>query len=138
MASCLPRAATTSARSLGNVEASSAVSIAPMRSIVPWARSGTGDSGFLVRSSRMAPRQDPGWKSRYAIDSAYIPKDRYLSREFFELEMERLWPHVWQIACRADQVARPGDYLEYVIGDQSILVVHGDDGRLRAFHNACR
>ena len=32
----------------------------------------------------------------------------------------------------------PGDYLEYTIGDQSVLVVHGDDGQLRAFHNACR
>jgi len=86
----------------------------------------------------MAANPDPRWTSRYAIDKSFIPKDRYVSREFFDMEMERLWPHVWQIACRADRVAKPGDYLEYVIGDQSILVVHGTDGRLRAFHNACR
>ncbi len=85
----------------------------------------------------MADR-DPRWSSRYALEKSFIPKDRYLSREFLEMELDRLWPRVWQIAGRADRVAQPGDYLEYTIGDQSILVVHGEDGQLRAFHNACR
>jgi len=86
----------------------------------------------------MSANRDARWSSQYALEKAFIPKGRYLSREFFDMEMERLWPRVWQIAGRADRVARPGDYLEYTIGDQSILVVHGDDGQLRAFHNACR
>ncbi|MBV8559199.1 MAG: Rieske (2Fe-2S) protein, partial [Acidimicrobiia bacterium] len=66
-----------------------------------------------------------------------IPKERYISREFLDLEMERLWPHVWQVACREEEIARPGDYVEYVIGDQSILVVRGSDGNLGAYYNAC-
>jgi phenylpropionate dioxygenase-like ring-hydroxylating dioxygenase large terminal subunit len=66
-----------------------------------------------------------------------IPKERYISREFVDLEMERLWPRVWQIACREEEVPRPGDYLEYVIGDQSILVVRGTDGSIGAYYNAC-
>ena len=28
----------------------------------------------------------------------FIPKERYVSQEFFDLEMERLWPRVWQMA----------------------------------------
>ena len=66
-----------------------------------------------------------------------IPKERYISREFVDLEMERLWPRVWQIACREEELPRPGDYVEYVIGDQSILVVRGADGNVGAYHNAC-
>ena len=66
-----------------------------------------------------------------------IPKERYISREFVDLEIERLWPRVWQIACREEEVPRPGDYVEYVIGDQSIFVVRGADGSLGAYYNAC-
>jgi phenylpropionate dioxygenase-like ring-hydroxylating dioxygenase large terminal subunit len=42
------------------------------------------------------------------------------------------------MACRQEEVPNPGDYYEYVIGTQSFLVVRGDDGVLRAFHNSCR
>jgi len=67
----------------------------------------------------------------------FVPKERYVSPAFLELEMERLWSRVWQIACREEEVAGPGDFVEYGIGDQSILVVRTDDGRLAAHHNAC-
>jgi phenylpropionate dioxygenase-like ring-hydroxylating dioxygenase large terminal subunit len=70
-------------------------------------------------------------------DDGFIPKDRYTSRAFVELEMERLWPFTWQIACREEEVPAPGDYVEYAIGDQSVLVVRGDDREVHAFHNAC-
>ena len=56
-----------------------------------------------------------------------------------DLELERLWPRVWQIACREEELAAPGDFVEYAIGDQSILVVRGDDGddRARSTTRAC-
>ena len=66
-----------------------------------------------------------------------VPGARYTSREFFDLEMERLWPRVWQIACREEEIPDPGDFLEYTIGDQSILVVRQDADTITAFYNAC-
>lgn len=80
-----------------------------------------------------------------------VPKERYVSGVFAELEMERLWPRVWQVACRAEEIPEVGDYVEYLIGDQSILVVRSTDGSarnsasdaanpvqgIRAFHNTC-
>ena len=66
-----------------------------------------------------------------------IPKERYVSRDFFDLEMERLWPRVWQMACREEEVPRVGDFLEYVIGDQSILVTRSGTDTIRAFYNSC-
>ncbi|MCV7199116.1 aromatic ring-hydroxylating oxygenase subunit alpha [Mycobacterium angelicum] len=67
-----------------------------------------------------------------------VPAERYYSAEFAALETERLWPKVWQIACMADHVAKPGDYFEYRCGPYGVLIVHGDDGVLRAFQNVCR
>jgi choline monooxygenase len=67
-----------------------------------------------------------------------IPTYRYTSADFARLETDRLWPHVWQLACTLDQVANPGDWYEYRLARYSVLIVRGDDGRLRAFQNACR
>ncbi len=66
-----------------------------------------------------------------------VPVTRYTSRAFYELEMERLWPHVWQMACREEEIPNVGDYLIYEIGQFSIIVVRTSDG-LKAHHNVCR
>lgn len=63
---------------------------------------------------------------------------RYTSPAFARQEAERLWKQVWQMACRAEDIPAPGDYVEYTVGDQSYLVVRGDDGAIRAFANVCR
>jgi nitrite reductase/ring-hydroxylating ferredoxin subunit len=66
-----------------------------------------------------------------------VPGARYTSQEFFDLEMERLWPRVWQVACREEEIPNTGDFLEYKIGDQSILVVRSEAETITAFFNAC-
>ncbi|HET7653545.1 MAG TPA: Rieske 2Fe-2S domain-containing protein, partial [Acidimicrobiales bacterium] len=67
-----------------------------------------------------------------------IPKQRYYDPEFFALEAERLWPRVWQMACRLEEIPNPGDFAEYEILDQSVVVVRQADLSVRAFENACR
>jgi phenylpropionate dioxygenase-like ring-hydroxylating dioxygenase large terminal subunit len=62
---------------------------------------------------------------------------RYTTREYANLEMERLWPQVWQIACREEEVPNAGDYFEYVLGNQSILVVRTRTDVLKAYFNNC-
>lgn len=75
----------------------------------------------------------------FAIDDPlFVPRERYLDRRFFELEKERLWPRAWQMACRLEEIPEPGDFVEYEICDQSILVVRQDDRSVKAFYNACR
>ncbi|OBK22832.1 (2Fe-2S)-binding protein [Mycobacterium asiaticum] len=67
-----------------------------------------------------------------------VPAERYYSAEFAALEIDRMWPKVWQIACMVDHVAEAGDYFEYRCGPYGVLIVRGDDGVLRAFQNVCR
>ena len=71
------------------------------------------------------------------IDPQRIPSRRYYDEEFYRLECERLWPHVWQMACRVEQLPQVGDWIEYSNLGQSVIVVRSKDG-IRAFHNACR
>jgi phenylpropionate dioxygenase-like ring-hydroxylating dioxygenase large terminal subunit len=67
-----------------------------------------------------------------------VPKERYFDSHFYEMEVERLWPRVWQMACRLEEIPAPRDFVEYEILDQSVIVVRTEDLAVRAFHNACR
>ena len=71
-------------------------------------------------------------------DSLHVPAERYYSREFFDLENEKLWPHVWQMAAREEEIPEPGDYVEYEIANQSLLIIRQTDGSVKALNNACR
>jgi phenylpropionate dioxygenase-like ring-hydroxylating dioxygenase large terminal subunit len=68
---------------------------------------------------------------------APIDAARYTSQAFHDLEAGRLWPRVWQLACREEQVLNVGDCFVYEITGRSVLVVRGHDQKLRAFYNAC-
>jgi len=81
-----------------------------------------------------ASDRNPEWE----LSPTFIPKQRYLSPEFAKLEAEYLWPRVWQVACREDEVEGVGDFVEYTIGDESILVVRNGPNELKAFFNSCR
>jgi phenylpropionate dioxygenase-like ring-hydroxylating dioxygenase large terminal subunit len=66
-----------------------------------------------------------------------IPAKRYYDEGFFELERQKLWPHVWQMAARLEEIPEVGDYVEYRILDKSVIVVRTKTG-VKAFHNVCR
>ena len=67
-----------------------------------------------------------------------VTTDRYTSPDYHERERELLWMRVWQVAGRADELAKAGDLKEYRIFDQSYVIVRGNDGKIRGFVNACR
>ncbi len=77
------------------------------------------------------------WQSWSFIDDADVPVSRYTSREFHEIEKEKLWKRVWQMACREDDIPNVGDTLVYDICDMSILVVRSAPEKIQAFWNVC-
>jgi carnitine monooxygenase subunit len=70
-------------------------------------------------------------------DPERIPSKRYYDEAFYRAETEKLWPHVWQMACRLEQIQHVGDWIEYSHLGKSVIVVRTKDG-VKAFHNACR
>jgi phenylpropionate dioxygenase-like ring-hydroxylating dioxygenase large terminal subunit len=67
-----------------------------------------------------------------------IPGGRYTSDEFWELEQTKLWPRVWAMACRADEVAKPGDYKRFDDLGVPLVIVRSTTGDLRAYYNTCQ
>lgn len=70
-------------------------------------------------------------------DPERIPAARYFDEAFYQLECERLWPHIWQMACRLEQIPAVGDWVEYTNLGKSVIIVRAEEG-VKAFHNACR
>jgi phenylpropionate dioxygenase-like ring-hydroxylating dioxygenase large terminal subunit len=67
-----------------------------------------------------------------------INPERYYSREFAQQEWEKIWTKTWQIAgCKA-QIQKPGDYITFDLGRETIFCVMGDDHQVRAFYNVCQ
>jgi phenylpropionate dioxygenase-like ring-hydroxylating dioxygenase large terminal subunit len=75
----------------------------------------------------------------YAIEvTDRVPKERYYDPDFYAMEAELVWPRVWQMACRLEEIPEVGDFAEYRILDQSVIVVRAEDGGVRALQNVCR
>ena len=66
-----------------------------------------------------------------------IPVKRYVSRRSHELEKERLWGRVWQLAAHEDDFRGVGDVVPYDIADKSYLVVRTGEDEYKAYVNAC-
>ncbi|VVS98920.1 2Fe-2S ferredoxin [Sphingomonas sp. EC-HK361] len=76
-----------------------------------------------------APDPDADWS---------LPGWLYTDAEYFAVECDRVIRPSWQIVCHESDLPNPGDWrtIEYL--GESLVVLRGDDGALRAFHNVCR
>lgn len=73
-----------------------------------------------------------------AIRDDFIPAENYLSPALVRLEKARLWPKVWQMACRVEEIPKVGDFVNYKICDDSILVTRTAPDRIQAHYNVCQ
>ncbi len=74
-----------------------------------------------------------------AVDEATsLPAWLYTDPEFFEVEKEAIFRPSWQIVCHLNDVPNPGDFHTFDFIGEMIVVVRGNDDKVRAFHNVCR
>jgi phenylpropionate dioxygenase-like ring-hydroxylating dioxygenase large terminal subunit len=71
------------------------------------------------------------------LDLSDVPAERYFSRQVHELEKQRIWARVWQLACREEAIPEVGDTEVYDIAEISILVVRVGPDEIKAYYNAC-
>ncbi|MBA4090460.1 MAG: aromatic ring-hydroxylating dioxygenase subunit alpha [Sphingobium sp.] len=72
---------------------------------------------------------DAGWS---------LPAWTYSDPEFFAVEVERIFRPAWQIVCHQSDIPTPGDFHTLDMIGESVIVIRGDDGTVRAFTNVCR
>jgi choline monooxygenase len=67
-----------------------------------------------------------------------IPAPWYRDPRIAELERDRVFGAFWLVVGRVDQVRDRGQFFTADVASEPIVVVRGDDARLRAFYNVCR
>lgn len=86
------------------------------------------------------PKEQP-WQLREApfadLGLGGVDVASYLSESFAKREESGVWGHVWQMACREEQIPDVGDHIVYDIGPWSLIVVRSAEGEIRAHYNAC-
>jgi phenylpropionate dioxygenase-like ring-hydroxylating dioxygenase large terminal subunit len=72
-------------------------------------------------------------KRGYALTQAF-----YADPAVFARDVERVLMRHWLCAGHESGVANPGDYMLFELAGESVIVVRGEDGVLRALANVCR
>ena len=87
---------------------------------------------------RMATQLKPVQPAPDALDDLSLPGWLYFDSDFFEAEKKAFLRAAPQVVCHESEIREPGDWrtLEYL--GESIIVIRGDDGEVRAFSNVCR
>jgi Rieske 2Fe-2S family protein len=78
----------------------------------------------------MAAGACPEWQS--------LPGDFFSSDTFHHADIDRVWRKGWLFAGFSCEIPKAGDYFTLKVGDDPLIVIRGDDGVVRAFHNVCR
>ena len=71
------------------------------------------------------------------LGDADVSAARYTTREWHDLEVERLWKRVWQMACREEDIPAAGDHIRYDIAGLSFIVLRNGSGAIKCYPNAC-
>ncbi len=79
--------------------------------------------------SELLARRRPG----YALEQAF-----YTDPEIFRMDMETIFYRDWLFAAPACELPKPGSYITHQVGAYGVVIVRGQDGEIRAFHNSCR
>jgi glycine betaine catabolism A len=69
---------------------------------------------------------------------AGLPAAWYHDPAHYQRELEAFWYGRWVAVARAEEIPAPGDWRVIAIASQKVIVLRGEDGGLRAFHNTCR
>ncbi|MEM7171957.1 MAG: aromatic ring-hydroxylating dioxygenase subunit alpha [Pseudomonadota bacterium] len=70
-------------------------------------------------------------------EATSLPAQAYTSKDWFDLEVERIFMTRWTAVMFECVLPSPGDAKPFQLFGMPLFAVRGQDGRLRVFHNIC-
>jgi 3-phenylpropionate/trans-cinnamate dioxygenase alpha subunit len=67
-----------------------------------------------------------------------ISRRIYADPEIHVLEQERIFRRAWGFLAHESEVPNPGDYIERALAGEPVIIIRGNDGKVRALLNSCR
>lgn len=69
----------------------------------------------------------------FGLDQAF-----YVDEALFDADRARIFLADWHFAAHQSELPAPGDYVRFDLLGESVIVLRGEDGDIRAFANVCR
>lgn len=73
------------------------------------------------------------WKQGYSL-----PQTDYIDPAQFRADMAALAETQWLLVDHVSRIPAPGDWFTTQWGEESLIIVRGQDGAVRGFYNVCR
>lgn len=67
-----------------------------------------------------------------------LPQAFYTDEAIFDADMRQIFQTQWLFAGHSCDMAAPGQYITFKVGDESLIIVRDQDGSLQAHFNVCR
>jgi len=67
-----------------------------------------------------------------------LPQAYYVSPEIYQRDIERMLMRHWICVGHASAIPEAGDYFTYELDRESVIIIRGRDGVIRALMNVCR
>jgi len=90
-------------------------------------------SAVIKNDERSIDKLIASQKPGYSLDQRF-----YTDPDIYELEVEKIINRNWILAGHVSQLPEPGDFKVLNVGEESAIIVRGEDGNLRGFANVCR
>lgn len=71
----------------------------------------------------------PGWS---------LPGAFYSDDAIYRADLERIWRQGWLFAGHTCEIPKSGDYFTLQVDADPVIVIRGEEGTIRGFHNVCR
>jgi len=75
--------------------------------------------------------------SRSLANLPHVDSRIYTDQTIFDEEVQKIWRRTWLLAAHESELARPLDFRTTTLAGQPVVLVRGEDHRVRAFSNVC-
>ena len=95
--------------------------------------------GCLLEFNTIEAVSEPVWFKRLVEAQFFMLVYFFVfTNPIFELELEKIIARNWFLAGHVSELAEPGDFKVLKVARESVIIVRGSDGAIKAFANVCR
>ena len=66
-----------------------------------------------------------------------LPNECYLSKEYMNLEREKLFENMWVVIGTASSLPNIGDAKSFNLQNIPLIILRNEDNQIKVFHNVC-
>ena len=82
--------------------------------------------------------QPAAWSEADRESGYSLPARYFYDEEVFRQEKSKIFYKSWHLVAHRNELRTPGSFVTHEIFEQSVIVIAGREGELRAFHNVCQ